>query len=222
MRAHFPIRPALILPLLAAAGLHCDFPPDPPLKDDSKPDRLEMQIDSARTLLPLRTGNIWLYTVVPKIGTPQPLLMAWAVETTYDGVVYYELKYLYYPASGVEAPMEAFPVVLRPHKGGLSFYEPLMPSDTASVRTPRPVYTLPYPAPLGSRTEVQRSDFAVRVAAKDTVISNYKGNAQFACYRYDITHRGRRHCTIYAVPGSALIRIEYENLTFHTTDWAVQ
>ncbi|MDH7515351.1 MAG: hypothetical protein QHI48_05730 [Bacteroidota bacterium] len=200
----------------------CDFPDDPPLKNGRQEPEPVVEIDSARSLLPLRTGNFWQYLVIPRDGIPQPLVLCPATETTYDGVTYYELKYLYFCPSNYAETIAAFPPVLRWHAGGLSFHEHLSPLDTASVRTPRLMYTLPYPAPVGTRVENRRSEYTVVVAAKDTLIPNFNGTASYRCYRYDLSFRNRPASRIYAIPGSALLRIEKGDLVFHTTDWVVK
>ncbi|MBL0174086.1 MAG: hypothetical protein IPP94_02285 [Ignavibacteria bacterium] len=220
-------RNATALFCAAAACLafaRCDFPDDPPLL---KPDELtfKSRIDSARTLLPLSTGNIWKYEVLSRIDGRQSTQFAITIEATYSGSPYYHVNYLYFPI-GASAPMQAFPPILQASNRGLSFFEWGSTTDSTGTRLPRLNFTLPYPAVVGSEWRDVRSDFTVTVAAKDTAILSYDSLNTYRCYRYDVEKPHapgqRRRMSFYILPGSALLKIVDGDLTFFTTEWSVR
>jgi hypothetical protein len=211
---------AVALCFLFLAG--CDFPADPPLKAPVQP-KPDFQIDSARCLLPLKPGNVWTYTVLPKGEAPR-IGYAIAGEQTYSGNIYSEVKYSYYPASSWYAVL-AFPSILQKTSHALSFYEK-GGVDSSGTRLPRLVYTLPYPAAVGTVWRDSHSDYQVTVAAKDTVLRSYDSLNTYACYRYDVQRihgsGSGRIISMYCIPGSAILKIVYDDLVFFTTEWSVE
>ena len=214
--------PGLAVALCLSLFAGCDFPSDPPLKAPAtvKP---ESQIDSARCLLPLKTGNVWTYTVLPKGEAPR---IGYAVtgEQTYSGNIFYEVKYGYYPTSSWYAVL-AFPSILQRTNHALSFYDK-GGVDSSGTRLPRLVYTLPYPAAVGTVWRDPHSDYQVTVAAKDTLLQSYDSLNTYACYRYDVQRiHGSgtgRVISMYCIPGSAILKIVYDDLVFYTTEWSIE
>jgi hypothetical protein len=200
----------------------CDFPADPPLKPEATV-QAESQIDSARCLLPLKAGNVWTYTVLPKGEAPR---IGYAVtgEQTYSGSIFYEVKYGYYPTSSWYAVL-AFPSILQKTNHALSFYDK-GGVDSSGTRLPRLVYTLPYPAAVGTVWRDSHSDYQVTVAAKDTLLQSYDSLNTYQCYRYDVQRihgsGSGRVISMYCIPGSAILKIVYDDLVFYTTEWSIE
>jgi hypothetical protein len=214
----------VVLPLLVFFSLlsSCDFPADPPLISNTPVDpQPVVDIDSARSVLPLRAGNKWLYVAAPLQYGQQSPTFATAAEVTWNTQVFYELRYEYALKAPVSATF-AFPGLLQKTGSGLTLYERTSPTDTLLTRPPRLSFTLPYPAQKGATWSDPKSDYSVLVAAKDTLIRAYNTTQYFHCYRYDVFYEHRKRCSIFAVPGSAFLRIEYSDISFHTIGWWVQ
>ena len=207
---------ALLLAVLAAS---CDFPQDPPLRiDDPGMNRIVQDIDSARSVIPLQAGNKWMYIAVPVQFNPQAAMFATATELTWNTQVYYDLRYGFYLKSPVSTTF-AFPILLKKTSVGLSFYERSGPIDTLLIRQPRLAFSLPYPARTGTTWSDPSTDYTVQVVAKDTLIRAYNSNEMFRCYRYSVERHRKHLCDIYVIPGSAFLRVEYDDISFHTTGW---
>ena len=201
----------------------CDFPADPPLKQRAS-STAESRIDSARALLPLKVGNVWTYIAVPKDEGSQSGY-AIASQQTFSGSIYYDVKYVFFPAKTWMAVL-AFPSIMQSSDRALSFFEKGNGADSNGTRLPHLLFTLPYPAAAASVWSNGVSDYSVTVAAKDTMLASYDGANHYSCYRYDVQRMhgpGQGHRTsIYCIPGSAILKIESEDIIFYTTEWSVE
>jgi len=200
----------------------CDFPADPPLLVAGKNPVSEVHtIDSARSLLPLSAGNRWNYLTVKQNGSPQNPHEIIATEVYHTGTRFFILRDPSIP-KGQPTSFSNFPIV-RSVEDGLIFYSPNSMTENGELfGMVRPLFKLPYPAKVGDIVTIDSThDFSVFVAAKDTLIRTIPGEEGYRCYRYEIYSSNRSRYTLYALPGSAFIRIEYENLSFHAYGWRV-
>ncbi|MBI5645909.1 MAG: hypothetical protein HY962_03180 [Ignavibacteriae bacterium] len=217
-------RLATVSVILALAGLlcvqGCDFPDDPPLKPIVPPVVTEpSRIDSAQSLLELKRGISWVYMAVPRGEQPQTYVLN-PSDVTIAGTRYFRAPFGYTP----DAPSRfgvTMPLLLRQVDRSIAFYE--FPLDTLREpgRSPRYAFILPYPAQVGSRTAETNGptgNVSVLVAAKDTVIEDHTG-AMRRVYRYDVTGYRNGKLVIYALPGKALLRIDQDDVTYHTLTW---
>ena len=204
---------------IALTGLHCDFPDDPPLKAPATPPVSEIsRIDSAAALLELKHGISWVYMAVPKGGVGQTYIMN-PVEFMHGGTRYMRAPYGYMETHGRFTL--SLPLLMRQVDKSISFYD--FPLDTLREpgRTPRFAFMLPYPAGVGRVTpdiNGPTSGVTTKVVAKDTVITDQTG-APRRVYRYEVQgyHNGRT--VIYVLPGKALLRIEQDDVDYHTFTW---
>jgi hypothetical protein len=220
MKPSFRVLTSILL--LSAVFTQCDFPPEPPLKVGQQIMKEPVVIiDSARSLLPLKPGNKWSYIVVPKQGQVQLPLYISSTEIMFQGEVYYELRYIYF---NTPTPTYAFPPLLQTTRRGIVFFERGMPQDTIILsRPPRQMFHLPYPEAVGTTVKDPKSEWIVTVTAKDTLIAVYNSSTTYRCYRYDIQHGNNTQSrgTLYVIPGSAILRVDFDGYTFHTISWRI-
>ena len=212
-----------LLALLACSAffVSCDFPADPPLKKVEPKPPVVFNIDSASVLLPLHAANKWSYIVVSLQGPSQMASVAKIQPLDYQGDIFALLRYYYWVGGGY--PTAAFPPVLQNDSLGLSMYERGSTADTVTLsKPPKLAFVLPYPSRVGDTWSSPESDYSVRVAAKDTVVTGYNDFTQYRCYRYTVDHRGRPKYVIHAMPGVAIIRVDYDNLIFFSTAWELK
>ncbi len=218
MRIRHPLPLLLLTAVALLAG--CDFPADPPLKQTPTPPPTPVTIDSARCLLPISLGNRWNYVPVLKGGQVLPLNTAVLTEISYQGKLYYEMKFAYrdnQPPYREEIP---FPPLLQADSTNIRFYDrPSGLDSLGNLRAPELQFSLIYPAAVGMSWE--RGNTTVLVVAKDTSIMDYAGTRSYNTYRYDIKEHGIKQATFYIIPGSAILRMETPKVTFHTTSWRV-
>lgn len=213
--------PRLLLLLLALLVTRCDFPADPPLRQDPvEPPAVEPN-DSVGVLLPLHRRTEWIYAVeVP----PRPLSLPRIVSPRhlgYEGVTYFFVPYLA-SQGGPGGTDPAFPMLLRNDSVGLSFYQPVRIEDTAGISVrPKFMFTLPYPAHLGQLYAGRNPEFTVRLTHRDTLVTMINHPVSLPCHRYEIWRGPRRQSVMYVVPGLCILRIEDEERTFHTLSWRI-
>lgn len=199
----------------------CDFPADPPMKKVEPKPPVVFTIDSATVLLPLHAGNKWSFIVVATQGPSQMASVAKTQNLDYQGDIFTLLRYYYWVGGGY--PTAAFPPVLQNDTLGLYLYERGSTADTVTLsKPPKLSFVLPYPSRVGDTWSSPESDYSVRVAAKDTVVTGYNDFTQYRCYRYNVDYRGRSKYVIYAMPGVAFIRIDHDNLYFFSTAWELK
>ncbi|MBR9977320.1 MAG: hypothetical protein KFH87_04460 [Bacteroidetes bacterium] len=200
---------------------NCDFPADPPLRTPDTEPPAVVPTDSTGVLLPLRNDVRWVYVFelprhvsLPKAVTPRLLEIE-------------ELQFSYVPYIAIShAPMmrqPAFPLLLRNDSLGLSFYKPVHVEDTnrLSVR-PTYMYTLPYPARSGRMYEMGRNkDYTVRITHRDTLITMVNHPVSLPCHRYEVWRQRQLETVFYIVPGLCILRVERDNLIFHTIGWSL-
>jgi len=207
---------AMLFPLLSG----CDFPSDPPLRgadDDVNPPSDPVQHGD---LLPLKPRHRWIYVADPYFRPSLNPESAVARELVYEADTFYYLPYAFIP-TGEDAPVAAFPPLLRNDSTGLQFYDPGVPGDTLRLRT-KPVhrFTLPHPARLGTNMVFADQTVRVQVTAVDTLVSMRSfSSILLPCTRYQVTGRGRSPTTFYVLPGICLLRIETEYGVYHTISW---
>ncbi len=221
MRLHGISAMALLACGLAFAS--CDFPSDPPLKKvvPPPPPPPVFNIDSASVLLPLHPANKWSFIVVSYQSASQMASIAKILPLDWQGDTFSLLRYYYWVGGGY--PTAAFPPVLQNDSLGLHMYERGSSADTVTLsRAPKIAFVLPYPSAVGTTWSSAESEYTVRVAAKDTVITGYNDFTQYRCYRYNVDHRGRPKYVIHAMPGVAIMRVDYDNLVFFTTAWELK
>ncbi|MBI5645910.1 MAG: hypothetical protein HY962_03185 [Ignavibacteriae bacterium] len=212
-----------LLALALALISGCDFPDDPPLRRGEP--KVVVEIDSARSLLPLRTGNIWQYIAVPESGRPQSPSAVTALQQTFSGLVYWELPYLYFHPKGTHPGnpiVAAFPALIRPEGKGLTFYERNLILDSNGTRYPKMMFTLPYPARVDSVCTFPRSEYTVRVVSKSCVVQHYDSTSAYTCYQYEVEYEGKERTQIYVIPGTAIFKVSMRDLTFYTVEWKVE
>jgi hypothetical protein len=214
------VMPAAALMVLLVSS--CDFPASPPLRTgnpDIDPKQVD-SFDSAQCLIPLLAGNRWQYIAIPEQHAQQPASYAIASEVKWAGKTFYDLRYAYFMKAPVSTNY-AFPALLSRSGAGISLYERFSMQDTVLTRAPKLAFTLPYPVPAGTKWTDQDSDYDVRVVSKDTLVRMYNTVQAYRCYQYDVQHRGRDRCTIFVAPGKAFLRIEFQDITFHTVGWTL-
>lgn len=205
---------ALLLAMLASS---CDFPADPPLKSTDGTINPPVA-DTVKSLLPLTGTEAWTYLVDPR-GRPftQPKTVTPRLLER-DGQKFYFLPYLHNHGSGITS--FAFPTLLRNDTLGLGFYQPFSPDDTLRLsRMPRHMFTLPYPARKGTISRF--GDFKVMCTHTDTLMYIISTFIQIPTHRYEIWRQNNPQSVIYAIPGVALLRIDIEDLAFHSVGWRI-
>lgn len=215
--ATFPLL-ALLLVLLAT---RCDFPADPPLRQDTADPPAVEPNDSVGVLLPLHRHVEWIYAVeVP----PRPLSLPRVVSPRhleYEASEYFFVPYTASPG-GPGGSETAFPVLLRNDTVGLSFYQPVRMGDTAGITIrPKFMFSLPYPAHLGRTYAGRNPEFSVRLTHRDTLITMINHPVSLPCHRYEVWRGQRRSSVLYVVPGLCILRIEDEERTYHTLSWRI-
>jgi hypothetical protein len=194
----------------------CDFPADPPLKGPDAPINPPVS-DTVKTLLPLSGKEHWVYVVVPHARPVTPPRTAIPRPLDRERETFYYLPYIL----GAQAPAVAhyaFPPLLRNDVTGLAFYLPNVPDDTLRLsRTPKHSFTLPYPVRKG--TSVKFGDYHVLCTHTDTLITVWGTGLYIPTHRYEIQRSNSSYSVMYVIPAVALLRIEYEDMTFHTIAW---
>ena len=221
-RHGFLQRPVIVALSMAAVliAVGCDFPSDPPLKSADDPPAASTY-DSTNVLLPLHRGVNWVYLFEqpgrppsqPRIVTPRPL--------SYEGVTYHFVPYAAYQM-GPGALEVAFPVLLRNDTLGLEFYQPMRAEDTSGISIdPKYIFTLPYPAKVGSYTSPKNPEYSVRLTSRDTLITMANHPVSLPCHRYEIWKGPRLQTVMYVVPGLCILRVEDERRVYHTLAWNI-
>ena len=137
--------------------------------------------------------------------------------------MYWEIRYLYFPPkSKPGGPVSAFPSLMRSDGKALNFYERNIILDSNGTRYPQMLFTLPYPAKVDSVLELPRSDFRVRVVAKDVPVQLYDSTSSYRCYLYEVSDKHGEKSIISVIPGSAIFKVELEDLTYYTVEWKVE
>lgn len=210
--------PIAMLLLTAAVLTSCDFPSDPPLRATDVPDTPGDTPADPGELLPLKTGNQWIYQVKARMRPGSNPITTVARKLTFDNSDYYLLRYG--PVMGPAGGMHAFPSLLANDSTGLQFFMPVRPEDTLRLtRTPVPLFRLPYPARPGPWQRTISSGYSVRLTHTDTLISLYDGNMQLPCHRYEVARNNRLAQVFYIVPGICILRVETDDFEFHTVGW---
>ena len=211
-----------ILPLclLLMAMTSCDFPSDPPLITGDDSGTPIITPNAPRVLLPLAEGMQWIYIVTPRNRPAQLPISVSPRALTFQGEKYYYLRYG--SMMGPTGPMNAFPSFLKNDTTGLAFYLPVDPRDTLSIsRTPTHIFTLPYPARPGGWIPATKTGYNVRLTHVDTLISVYNTNIQLPCHRYEVGRNARMTSVFYIVPGVCILRVEDDDIEFHTVAWRI-
>jgi hypothetical protein len=218
MKALFNIMALLVL---AALLTSCDFPSDPPLRASDVPDIPGETPADPGELLPLKSGNTWVYVARTRMRPDSNPIGTIARKLTFEDRDYYYLRYG--PAMGPAGPMNAFPSLLANDSTGLHFYFPVNPNDTLRLtRTPTPVFYLPYPARPGPWQRMPDSEHTVRLTATDTLVDVHDGSMQLPCHRYEVARSNRLLQVYYIVPGVCILRIETDDIEFHTIAWRLR
>jgi len=208
-------RYCLLAMLLVVSVSSCDFPADPPLKSTDGTINPPVA-DTIKVLLPLTGSESWTYIVDPhgRPFTPPRTVTPRLLER--DGQKFFFLPYLHNPGGGMST--FAFPTLLRNDTLGLGCYLPFSPDDTTRLsRLPRHLFTLPYPARKG--TIARFGEYKVICTHTDTLMSVLSTYVQMPTHRYEILRQNMPVSIIYAIPGVALLRIDIEDLTFHSVGW---
>jgi hypothetical protein len=214
------LRCIVSISLLLAVLTSCDFPSDPPLITADNSDTPTIMPNLIRDLLPLAEGVQWIYIVTPRSRPAQLPVSVSPRELSFNGEKYYYLRYG--TVMGPSGPMNAFPSFLRNDSTGLEFYLPVDPRDTLSIgRTPKHVFTLPYPARPGGWNIAPKTEYAVRLTHVDTLINVYNTSIQLRCHRYEVGRNSLVLTTFYIVPGVCILRIEDDDMVFHTVAWQI-
>ncbi|MDT8324902.1 MAG: hypothetical protein RRA94_12380 [Bacteroidota bacterium] len=207
--------PVLILAALLAS---CDFPSDPPLRTTDVPDTPDTPPVQSGELLPLKSGNQWIYIAKGRMRPGTSPIATTARKLTFREQDYYYLRYG--PVMGPAGGMNAFPPLLANDSTGLRFYLPVDPEDTLRLtRTPVPLFHLPYPARPGAWTRMSYSDYSVRLTNRDTLVDLHDGSMQLPCHRYEVARSNRPAQVFYIVPGVCILRVEVDEIEFHTIGW---
>ncbi len=218
MKALFNIAALLVF---AALLTSCDFPSDPPLRATDTPDTPGDGPVDAGELLPLKTGNQWIYLIKPRSRPASSPIAVSARRLTFEGEEYYYLRYG--PMLGPAGPKNAFPSLLANDSTGLHFYLPVNPNDTLRLtRTPTPVFHLPYPARPGQWQQMSYSEYSVRLTNVDTLVTVYDASMQLPCHRYEVAHSNRLLQVYYIVPGVCILRVDTDDIEFHTIAWRLR
>ena len=205
-----------LLPLIVIfLASSCDFPADPPLKVIDETINPPVA-DTAKVLLPLTGAEFWTYVVDPP---NRPMSLPRTVSPRRldrEKESFFFLPNIHTP--GGSQTIFAFPSLLRNDTLGLGFYLALHPDDTTNLsRIPKHLFTLPYPVRKGT---VRRfGDYKVMCTHTDTLMTILYSNLQLPAHRYEIWRGTMPVSRIYAIPGVALLRIDIEELTFHTFGW---
>lgn len=211
---------AMILLLTAASA--CDFPSDPPLKsgDDvvvPPPDQ-----EPRKQLLPLREGNTWVFVAVPRSGAPTDPLLVSPRKLALQGEIFFYLRYGLL-RGGPAGPEFAFPPLLQNDSTGLGFYLPLAPDDTLVLRrSPRHIFSLPYPARPGTVVEAANGEYTVKLTHTDTLLTHYSANITLPCHRYEVLRKPRHLSVFYVVPGNCILRVDTDGAVYHTVAWRLR
>ena len=215
MRAIRSIAPLLLLLILAVA---CDFPSDPPLISGDNPDTPGTDPKTSKELLPLKEGNQWFYVYKVKMRPGTNTVSATMRTLLFQGREYHFLRYR--SIMGPVGETNAFPVLLAHDSTGLSFSQPADPRDTLRLsRAPILLFHFPYPARPGGWKSTGASDFSVRLTHVDTLMTVFNSNVQLRCNRYEVARRNSITQVFYIVPGICILRIEGEDVDFHTVGW---
>lgn len=206
----------VLLFIASVAMLSCDFPSDPPLKNDSmEVTPLPDEVDSTKTLLPLKGNESWTFFSAQQ-GRPSPPRTVSLRFLEKDGEKFAFVPYLHFPPMG---PAEvAFPALLRNDTLGLSFYQPYQSEDTIRLqRFPKHIFTLPFPARRG--TQWKHADYRVFCTHTDTLLNVWGTGVQLPTYRYEVWRGPMWLSTLYVVRNVAVLRVETYDVNYHTFSW---
>jgi hypothetical protein len=209
-----------ILAILGTAVFaSCDFPSDPPLLPDDSGQPPDMTPDSTDVLLPLKSGNAWLYVAIPRMRPIQDPRYAMATPIMDDTVKYHEVPYVYSGTPQLPRTL-AFPPVLRNTRAGLEFYDKINEEDTLRfTHSPEHRFTLPYPARRGTTWKSASGEVSVVLVSADTLVEDLNNVFSWRTYRYDVSVRNQLTTSFYIIPGTAIIRVETRNILFETISW---
>ncbi len=209
----------LSLALLLLVG--CDFPSDPPLKTGEVDPPAVDPTDSTGVLLPLNRRVQWVYIFEAPPRPPSAPRLVSPRELSFEGNRFFYVPY----SSTMGGPgglRVAFPVLLRNDTLGLSFYQPVRAEDTISIALrPKYMFTLPYPARVGHRYTGRNPEYSVRLTSKDTLVTMHNHPVSLPCHRYEVWRGMQMVTVLYIVPGLCILRIEDEDLVYHTIGWSI-